>query len=207
LALEGILVRLILIRHGKTATDNPEKCHGFTDINLSLEGYHQAEKLAERFKSEKIDAIYSSTLKRGIATAEIMAAPHGSKIIKVPELNEVNFGQVEGITFEEASALFPEMTELWRCGSTKVCFPLGERFLDFAARVNGFADRLKTHGENDTIMLVGHGGPYKVLVCRLLGLPLEHYWQFRFAMASVSIIDIYSTGAILEKLSDTSHLD
>jgi broad specificity phosphatase PhoE len=199
-------MRLILIRHGKTATDNPEKCYGFTDIDLSGEGYDQAEKLAERFKSEKIDAIYSSSLMRGRATAEIIAGSHGLEVNKAPELNEVNFGQIEGITFEEACGLFPELTELWRRGSTKVCFPLGERFLDFAARVKGFTDRLKTHREDDTIMLVGHGGPYKVLVCSLLGLPLEHYWQFRFAMASVSIIDVYSTGAILEKLSDTSHL-
>ena len=199
-------MRLILIRHGKTATDNPEKCHGFTDIDLSDEGYRQAEKLAEYFKSEKIEAIYSSSLKRGIATAEIIAIRHGLKVISVPELNEVNFGQIEGITFEQACGLFPEVTELWRCGSTKVCFPLGEKFLDFAARVNSFADRLKNHREEDVIVVVGHGGPFKVLVCNLLGLPLDHYWQFRFGMASVSVIDIYSTGAILEKLSDTSHM-
>jgi len=199
-------VRLILIRHGKTATDNSEKCHGFTDIDLSEEGYRQAEKLAERFNSEHIDAIYSSSLKRGTATAGIIAAPHGLKVICSSALNEVNFGQIEGITFEEACCLFPEVTELWRCGSTKVCFPLGERFMDFAARVNGFADRLKNHREEDVIVVVGHGGPFKVLVCSLLGLPLDHYWQFRFGMASVSEIDIYSTGAILEKLSDTSHM-
>ena len=199
-------MRLILIRHGKTATDNPEKCHGFTDIDLSDDGYRQAEQLAEYFKSEKIDAIYSSSLKRGIATAEIIAVRHGLGVIKVPELNEVNFGKIEGITFEQACGLYPEVTDLWRCGSTKLCFPVGERFLDFAARVNGFIDRFKEHKEDDTIMLVGHGGPYKVLVCSLLGLPLEHYWQFRFGMASVSIIDIYPTGSILEKLSDTSHL-
>jgi alpha-ribazole phosphatase len=199
-------VRLILIRHGRTATDNPEKCHGFTDIDLSDEGYRQAEKLAECFKSEKIAAIYSSSLKRGSATAEIIAAPHGLRVIRSPELNEVNFGQIEGITFEDACGLFPDVTELWKCGSTKICFPLGERFLDFAARVNGFTDRLKKHREEDIIMLVGHGGPFKVLLCNLLGLQLDHYWQFKFGMASVSIIDVYSTGAILEKLSDMSHM-
>ncbi|PPD58921.1 histidine phosphatase family protein [Dehalogenimonas etheniformans] len=199
-------MRLILVRHGKTATDNPEKCHGFTDIDLSDEGYRQADQLAERFKGQKIDAIYASTLRRGIETAERIASIQGIKINSAPELNEVNFGQIEGITFEEACGLFPEVTDLWQCGSTKVCFPLGERFLDFVERVNSFIKILKTHKDNETIMLVGHGGPYKVLVCTLLGLPVDHYWQFKFDMASVSIIDIYSTGAILGKLSDTSHL-
>jgi broad specificity phosphatase PhoE len=199
-------VRLILIRHGKTATDNPEKCHGFSDIDLSEQGYRQAEQLAERFKSEKIDAIYGSTLKRGAVTAEIIAAAHGLKVINAPELNEVNFGQIEGITFEQACGLFPDVTELWRCGSTKLCFPMGETFLEFAARVNTFLARLRNHGDEDTIMVVGHGGPYKVLACSLLGLPLEHYWQFRFGMASVSVIDIFPNGAILDKLSDVSHL-
>ncbi len=200
-------MRLILIRHGKTATDNPEKCHGFTDIDLSEEGYRQAEKLAVRFKGEKIDAIYSSTLKRGAATAGIIAASHNIEITGAPELNEVNFGEIEGITFEEACGLYPDVTELWRCGSTKLCFPAGETFTEFSTRVNSFLKRLEAHRDEDTIMLVGHGGPYKVLVCSLLGLPLDHYWQFRFGMSSVSIIDIYPNGAILEKLSDTAHLD
>ena len=199
-------MRLIFIRHGKTATDNPEKCHGSTDIDLSEEGYHQAELLAEHFRISKIDAIYSSTLKRGVATAEIIARPHNLKVIPASELNEVNFGQIEGITFEEACGLFPEVTELWRCGSTKICFPLGERFQDFAARVNSFLDRLKDFRDDDAIVLVGHGGPFKVMLCTLLNLPLEHYWQFRFEMASVSIIDIFPNGAMLEKLSDASHL-
>ena len=98
-------MRLILIRHGKTATDNPEKCHGFTDIDLSEEGYRQADKLAVRFKDEKIDAMYSSTLKRGAATAAIIAASHNIQITGASELNEVNFGEIEGITFEEACGL------------------------------------------------------------------------------------------------------
>jgi len=199
-------VRLILIRHGKTATDNPEKCHGSTDIDLSEEGYRQAAKLAAHFKDVKVDAIYSSTLKRGAETAELIAAQHGLEVVAAPELNEVDFGQIEGITFEEACSLFPEVTELWRCGSTQLCFPMGETFTDFSARVNSFLERLKNHRDNETVMLVGHGGPYKVLLCSLLELPLEHYWQFRFDMASASIIDLYPTGAILGKLSDTSHL-
>jgi alpha-ribazole phosphatase len=126
--------------------------------------------------------------------------------VRAAELNEVNFGHIEGITFEEACGLYPDVTDLWRCGSVKLCFPGGESFQDFAQRVNTFLDRLKTHREEETVMLVGHGGPYKVLVCSLLGLPIEHYWQFRFEMASVSIIDIYPTGAMLGKLSDMSHL-
>jgi broad specificity phosphatase PhoE len=199
-------VRLILVRHGKTATDNPEKCHGFTDIDLSAEGYRQADLLATHFKAQKIDAIYTSSLRRGIETGERIATAHGITINVAPELNEVNFGRIEGITFEEACALFPEVTELWGCGSTKICFPLGERFLDFVDRVNEFTKKLKSHRDDETVMAVGHGGPFKVLLCTLLGLPIDHYWQFKFDMASVSIIDIYPTGAILGKLSDTSHL-
>jgi broad specificity phosphatase PhoE len=199
-------VKLILIRHGKTATDNPEKCHGSTDIDLSEEGYQQADKLAERFKGQPIDAIYASTLKRGAVTANIIAAEHHLNVVSAPELNEVDFGQIEGITFEEACELYPDVTELWRCGSTQLCFPAGETFTDFATRVVSFIPTLRRHNSDETIMLVGHGGPYKVLVSSLLGLPLEYYWKFRFDMASVSIIDIYPTGAVLGKLSDTSHL-
>ncbi|AKG54038.1 alpha-ribazole-5'-phosphate phosphatase [Dehalogenimonas sp. WBC-2] len=199
-------MRLILVRHGETATDNPEKCHGFTDIDLSAEGYRQAEALQRRFANEHLDVVYCSTLIRGVNTASIVTRNHAVELVRCDELNEVNFGLIETITFEEACTIYPDVTELWRQGSTEICFPQGERFVDFDNRVKKFLDRLQHHGDDDTIMLVGHGGPFRILMCHLLGIPLRHYWQFRFSMASVSVVDVYPHGAMLEFLNDLSHI-
>ncbi|TFG46150.1 MAG: histidine phosphatase family protein [Dehalococcoidia bacterium] len=199
-------LRLILVRHGETDTDNPGKCHGATDIDLSAEGYRQAKTLRQRFAGEHLDAIYSSTLIRGIRTAEAIASEHDIEIIRCPEVNEVDFGLIECITFEEACELYPEVTELWRQNSTELCFPEGEKFVDFQKRSVQFLERLKNHKDDETVMLVGHGGPFRLMLCHLLDLPMRHYWQFIFARASVSIVNIYSHGAILERLNDVSHL-
>jgi alpha-ribazole phosphatase len=200
-------VKIYLIRHGETATDNPEKCYGATDIDLSPKGYRQAEQIAARFTNENITSIYSSTLKRGINTAATIAKSKNIKVEVCPELNEVNFGQIEGLTFTEACVLFPEVTEAWGTNSADLCFPLGESVTQFRDRVISFLPRLKNYSDGDTILVVGHGGPFRILLCQLLGMDIRHFWQFRLDMASISQISIYKTGAMLEKLSDLSHLD
>ncbi|MBM3133463.1 MAG: histidine phosphatase family protein, partial [Chloroflexi bacterium] len=52
-----------------------------------------------------------------------------------------------------------------------------------------------------------HGGPIQVLICHLLGIGLEHWWQIRLSGASISILDTYPQGTSLALLNSTSHLD
>jgi broad specificity phosphatase PhoE len=64
---------------------------------------------------------------------------------------------------------------------------------------------IKSHFD-ETVLLVAHGGTLMVLICLLLGHPIEQYWQFRIEKASLSDIIVYPQWSIINQLNDTSHL-
>ena len=198
--------RLLLVRHGDTELNSRERYWGQTDIELSEAGLRQAEKLRDRLAAEKIDVIYSSGLQRASLTAKIIASRHQLDVITCAELRETNFGKIEGLTFDEVSRLYPELTELWVNWSLQLKFPGGESVDELNSRVSKFLDRLKKHALDETILIVAHAGPLRLLVCRLLGIELQHWRQIRINLASLSIVETYPRGAVLSLLNDVSHL-
>ena len=200
------MARLLLVRHGDTELNSAERYWGRTDVKLSLAGIRQAERLRDRLATEKIDVVYSSDLQRALLTAETIASQHNLKVITCPELREINFGELEGLTLAQVSQLYPEVTRLWMEGSPKLRYPGGESLDEFNKRVSSFVGRLEKHTEQETILIVAHSGVLRTLVCQLLGMELRHRWQIRLELASLSIIETYSQRAILCLLNDVCHL-
>ena len=198
--------KLFLVRHGDTLANSAERYWGRSDVKLSASGLRQAERLRQRLADEKIDAIYSSNLSRALVTAQTIASEHQLEVIACPELREIDFGKFEGLTFAEISQLYPEVAKLWAERNPSLEFPGGESSDEFGKRVSRFLRRLERHSSGETILIVAHSGTLRVLVCRLLGIGLQHRWHFRLDLASLSILDAYPQGAILSLLNDVSHL-
>ncbi len=198
--------RLLLVRHGITEFNSTRRFAGYSDVEMSTDGYRQVERLRDRLANEKIDAIYSSDLKRALVTAEVISSGHKVDIVTCPELREMNYGNAEGLTFEEISRLYPEVAELITNFSLRLKFPGGESFEGFIERTIKFLNRLEKHAPSETILIVSHSGPLRVLVCNLLGIDQSHWRQFRIDNASLSIMGTYPQRAIISLLNDTSHL-
>ena len=197
-------MKLMLVRHGQT--DGSDRYYGRTDNDLNTVGREQAEGLRRRLAGEKISAIYTSTLKRAITTAETIAAGRGLQITRCTELDEVDFGKLEGMTYQEICSQYPTVAASWTDWSAQLEFPGGESAILFGQRVVRFLERLESHNDDETVLVVGHGGPLRLLLCHLLGLGIKHCNQFTFGLASISVVNIYSQGAILSQLSDVCHL-
>ena len=198
--------KLLLVRHGDTESGSTLRYWGQSDVKLSAVGLRQAERLRNRLATEKIDAIYTSYLSRASVTAKTIAAEHQLDVVGCDELNEVNFGKVEGLTFDEVSRFYPEVAKTWVSQSLSLEFPDGENFDKFNSRVSKFLSRLDKHTSEETILIVAHAGPLRLLICHLLGIDLRHWRQFRLDLASLSIIETYSRQVILGMLNDVSHL-
>ena len=198
--------RLLLVRHGITESNSARKFVGHSDVELSATGYRQVERLHDRLADDKIDAVYSSDLRRALVTAEVISSGHKVDIVTCPELREVHYGNIEGLTFEEISRLYPEIAESLTNFSLRLNFPGGEGFEGFIERTSKFLDKLKKHTPSQTILIASHGGPLRVLVCRLLGIDLGPWQQLRLNNASLSIMETSPRGAIISLLNDTSHL-
>ena len=198
--------RLFLVRHGDTKLNSRERFWGATDVELSADGLKQAEKLRDRLAAEKIDAAYSSNLKRALVTAETIAAEHQLDVVTCAELREVDFGNIEGLNYKEVNQLYPEVSKQWAERNPELKYPGGESRDEFDNRVTKFLGRLEEHTAEETVLIVAHRGPLTILIGQLLGVEKKFWWQFRLELASLSILETHPQGAILTLLNDVCHL-
>jgi alpha-ribazole phosphatase len=200
------LAKLLLVRHGETDSNSTLRYWGRTDVGLGPVGLRQAEQLRDRLAFEKIDCIYSSVMRRAVATAQIVAGFHNLPINSCPELREIDFGKIEGLNFSEVQTQFPEIAQRWIYNDTDLVYPEGEGLSQLEKRIAEFRTRLLNHTQEQTILVVAHSGVLRSLICQILELEMKSRWNIRIDLASLSILDTYPTTAILSLLNDTSHL-
>ena len=197
--------RLLMVRHGQTELNSALRYWGRSDIKLSAQGLRQADNLRNRLAAEKMTVIYTSNLVRARVTAEIMASGHQLTVVTCPELREINFGKIEGLTYSEISQLYPDFAKSLAEWRVQTRFPDGESREELSARVRQFLPRLEKHAPEETVLIVAHSGTMRVLICYLMGLEIWHWRQFRISLGSLSIMETYPQGAILSLLNDVSH--
>ncbi len=204
------MARLILVRHGETEWNKSFRYQGHSDIHLNDNGIEQAARVRDRLAGERIDVIYSSDLSRACETARSIASMHGmAEIRQTALLREMDFGQAEGMTFDEIKENYPRIAgdlQAWRTRSPEIRLPNGESIAQLGARVAQFAEELKGYEPEETVLVVAHGGSLQVLICLLLGIGLEHWWQVRLGSASVTIMETSPYGVAFIVLNDTCHL-
>jgi alpha-ribazole phosphatase len=199
-------LRLLLVRHGETDLNRAGMFVGQKDVELNAQGRKQAENLRRYLAGEKIDAAYCSDLKRASLTARIVLDERPIHALEMPELREIDYGEVDGMTFDEIKSCYPALAQQCVTWSLELDFPGGENIEQFSKRISSFLDKLNKHGQKDTILIVSHGGALRFMTCALLGLDLKHWRQLRIDLASVTIVETYPDIAILNCLNDTSYL-
>ena len=200
------MTRLLLVRHGSTAWNAQRRYQGQSDTTLSEVGQDQVKHLAERLRTEGVDALYASDLRRAWETAERIAAHHQVAIRPEPRLREISFGDWEGKTHEQIEADDSKLLAQWYDDPMHTSPPGGETLQEVEVRVEAALDTIVQRHPEETTVVVAHGGTLRVVICIALGLPLESYWQFDFDLASLSELNVYDEGAILKRLNDTGHL-
>jgi len=199
-------IRLWLARHGQTAWNAQNRYMGQIDHALDDTGERQAAKLGGRLAGETISAIYTSDLLRARQTASAIAAHHSCPMIIEARLREMDFGTWEGLTYAEIQEIDKINLEAWEADRLKNSPPGGESLDQFSSRVEqAYWEIIHAHPE-ETILVVSHGGVLKVLLCLVLDLPPERYWQIQLSPASLSEIWIYPEGGSINLLNDVCHL-
>ncbi|MBI2359037.1 MAG: histidine phosphatase family protein [Deltaproteobacteria bacterium] len=173
-------MRLLLLRHGATDWNLAGRCQGATDLELNETGFRQAQQAAASLSGEPIDAVYSSDLKRAVQTARFISQPHGLTVTIDASLRELDHGMLEGLTFEEIRASFPEFMRVWRSEPAEAPVPGGERLADVERRAwEGLSRIVERHGSEQTVVIVSHNFPILAVLCRITGTPLNRYRSFQ----------------------------
>ena len=203
------MLRLILVRHGETDWNVAGRYQGQTDIELNAAGREQARQVAARLADQSFDAAYASDLKRAWETAQIIAQQNGIDVQSEPRLRELRFGLIEGLTWAEAQEKYPGVIKHWLEDRDQPPSG-GEAASVFTARVQALIDDLVARHDEQTVLLVGHGGPLAEVIRLALKMPPEGRWAFEIGNTSVSELHIYGEDyhrpARLSRLNDTTHL-
>ncbi len=138
--------------------------------------------------------------------------------------SEISQGVWEGLTDEEITAQFGDSLAKWRRWPTRFHAPGGETLEAASARASdalstllramaagatpGTLDRHQVLGYEDAgpdlrrwSLIVGHGGIFRVVACLLLGLSMEHFWNFDFGLGAISVVEIRSGRAVMRALN------
>jgi len=199
------MTEIMLIRHGETEWNVAEVFRGRIDIELNETGVKQAELLAAHLSEIKIEAIYSSPLKRALKTAEIIARYHKLDVNTTPGLLDLDYGKWQGLAHQEVKDKYKELYATWLDHPEQVRMPEGESLNDVRERAMGVVnDIIARH--RGTVVLVSHRVVNKVLICALLGLDNSHFWRIKQDTCGTTIFTYERGQFILTKHNDTSYL-
>ncbi|MBC6695414.1 histidine phosphatase family protein [Terrisporobacter mayombei] len=200
------MIKLILVRHAITTCNEGGNLSGLTDSMLSEKGKLQVKNLTNYLKDEKIDEIYSTPFSRTKETIRKLAEIKNIDIVETDELNEINFGDFEGLGFEFIQREYPEEFEKMINEGFDYKYPQGESLKDTFYRVAKKLDNIMKDKDSKTILICSHGGTIRNIISYLLTNDYKYHWNFKIDNSSVSIIEIDNKFAVINKLNDTSFL-
>lgn len=169
------MAKLFLVRHGNSEWNKLGLWTGWTDVNLTEEGLEEAKQAGEALKSEKIDTVYVSELKRTHQTFEKIKETCGQlglTCVVDKALNERNYGVHTGknkwqVKEEVGEEQFNNIRRGW-----DVHIPEGETLKDVYTRVVPYyEDNIKKDlRDGKNVLVVAHGNTLRALIKHLENL-------------------------------------
>jgi len=97
-------VEIVLVRHGLPVRIDVVPGGGSADPGLAPRGVEQAERVAAALQHDRIDALYSSPLRRAVDTAAPLAAALGLDPVLEPGIREFDSDDPSYVPVEELKA-------------------------------------------------------------------------------------------------------
>jgi probable phosphoglycerate mutase len=202
-------MRVILARHGETPWNAEGRYQGQRDIPLSPTGIEQAQALGQRLAGVHIDRAVASPLARAQLTAVLALGERASMLQLDEGLREIGHGDWEGLLSSEIGERDGHRLQAWREAPETVMMPGpgGESLRQVAERAwAAFARACEGLHADETVLVVAHDAVNRVLLCRVLGLPLSRLWAFRQAPTTLNLLEGLNVDSLeLVRLNDCQH--
>jgi ribonuclease H / adenosylcobalamin/alpha-ribazole phosphatase len=195
-----------LLRHGQTEHTPERRFSGRNELPLSLTGRAEVEAAGERLRDLGVEVVVASPLRRTRETAEIVAGVLGLPVAFDRDLVELDFGDLEGLTFDEAAAKHPLAARRFMSDVT-VAAPGGESIAGVSTRVSRARRRILSEHAGRTVLIVSHVTPIKLLLTAGLGVGDEVVHRVFLEAASLCTVTWSSDGrSSVRAVNDTAHL-
>ena len=201
------MTKLILVRHGHVEGISPERFRGRAELPLTELGRREAESTARRIAATwRPAAIYTSPMSRCIDTGAAIGKPLGLSASAMPGLNDIDYGDWQGLTADQARARWPDELDTWYRHPDWAVIPRGETLQQVLTRaVAALREVIRNHPD-DTIVLVAHDSVNRVLLLHALELPLSRYWRFKQNPCCINELDLSADGFTILGINQTDHL-
>jgi len=201
----GVGLRWILIRHGEPEASAKGRCYGKLDVGLSDVGRAQMARVSEAFGASvtTLDAVYSSPRQRAREGAEILSGESERDVSVDRRLSELDFGKLEGLTYEEVAEQFPDLYNRWMREPTEVKFPGGESFAEMKVRVLEALSVIRDRHSEQTIAIVSHGGVNRIVLAEALTIDAGSIFHLDQSHAGVNIIDDFDDYSVVRLMNGT----
>lgn len=200
-------MRILLARHGETPWNAEGRYQGQEDIALSPVGEAQARALGVRLRDVHISRAVASPLKRARHTAEFALGERELPLTLDPGLVEIAHGTWEGLLASEIRERDGERLLAWRDAPHEVLMPEGESLQHVLDRAwPALARAAAGLGDDDVLLVVAHDAVNRVLLCRILGIPMAKLWTFRQAPTTLNLLEGPDVDHLdVVRLNDCSH--
>ncbi len=193
------MIKLYLIRHGECEGKGLYIGRG-SDVSLTAEGFTQIKNI----NMGEIDLLYTSPMKRCLESSNIISQSTGIKAEILTDLEEIDFGDWEGLSFKKIETVAPIEYKKWYQNPIDNRPPSGESLLELQKRV---LDSLPSFSKliNDervwNVIIVSHKGPLSILLLHFLQLDLKFFWSFKIDRGSTTKLNLY------QKFSEVEYLN
>jgi 2,3-bisphosphoglycerate-dependent phosphoglycerate mutase len=165
---------LILLRHGQSQWNLENRFTGWEDVDLSELGRQEAKRAGEALRTMQIDKVYTSMLKRAIATADLALEAAGKQdleTVRDPALNERHYGDLQGLNKAETAKKYgDDQVHIWR-RSFDIAPPGegGESLKMCMSRVMPYFEKhiLSDLKAGKNLLVVAHGNSLRALLFNL----------------------------------------
>lgn len=179
---------IVLLRHGATVETGQRRYLGRRDVPLSEQGQDQMLQCAEQLRTFSVETIYSSPLTRCRRSAELIGEILGISVEVERDLIEINLGDWDGLPVETVLTKYPEAYAERGRNLSGYRPPDGECFNDVDKRVWPVLKKI-TRIPGESVAIIGHAGVNRVLLCHILGLPLNNLFRLGQDYGCINIID------------------
>jgi probable phosphoglycerate mutase len=195
------------LRHGETEASRTGAYCGALDPDLTLEGHEMARDFAAAYKNLAWQAVFSSPLRRTLATAQPLCEAVGLTPQLRDGLKEITYGCWEGKTPDEVNRRFHDEYVRWLADPGWNSPTGGEKGVAIARRSSAVLEEIERTYDSGNVLVISHKATIRIMLCSLLGIDVGRYRdRLSVPVATLSIVEMTEHGPLLRVLGDRSHL-
>jgi probable phosphoglycerate mutase len=181
---------IYIIRHGQTEFNKKGIVQGSgVDTDLNETGTRQAHQFFNHYRHIPFSRVYVSALKRTHQTVEEFIKIGIPQTILV-ELNEINWGKMEGVEpTPESHKMFVETLEKWQQGFLDVAAAGGESPNELYDRQKNGLAKIMAATDEDPVLICMHGRAMRSFLCLLTGTPLQQMDDFEHGNVCLYVLE------------------